>query len=637
MSRLASRHVLASLLLRCLLLVGLCGLPPLASSVQVRQAAAPSPVAETPAGGTLTGPAGGPARRAASPVAGGVTANAESAGGPAKAEKYAEARAHGRKGQGGPPSVVDTSVGQMTLSATINAVCSGCPYWVSPTWKSQHPATSPMGLEGPAMVYDAARKQNVLFGGWNNGPQAGTWTFDGTTWTQKTPATSPSARSDAAMAYDESSQQLVLYGGAVGSTTYSAETWTFNGTTWTLVGTQGPGGLYGPSLAYNPALGRVVMFGGYSDSANDNQSMSYVYSGGTWGMLGVPTTPAARYHAAMAQSPRNGQLTLVGGTDSFSYFDSTHTFDWPRAGFQAGFKHERQQLTDRVSLATNVAGGNATVVANDLSLPGEGVGLSLTRHYNSQQALLDYDKGYGWFFDTGQDLWIASQPDGSKLLSGYAGSSFGGAYFRRNSDGSYLTPPGVNAVLRQAGGNYTVTYHADGRVQTFRDSDGALTSDLDRNGNGLRFTYSGATLMSISNNEGRTVTFTYTNGQITKITDSSGRSVSYSYTSGYLTGVTDAGGRTTGYSYDTGSGAMTSITDALGNVTKLAMNEANELASVTRVTDTAAGTGPTTTYTYSPPVSGDTGAVLRTLSVAPNQQGTSTGTTYVTNHAGAGD
>lgn len=52
MSRLASRHVLASLLLRCLLLVGLCGLPPLASSVQVRQAAAPSPVAETPAGGT---------------------------------------------------------------------------------------------------------------------------------------------------------------------------------------------------------------------------------------------------------------------------------------------------------------------------------------------------------------------------------------------------------------------------------------------------------------------------------------------------------------------------------------------------------------------------------------------------------
>jgi hypothetical protein len=42
-----------------------------------------------------------------------------------------------------------------------------------------------------------------------------------------------------------------LYGGSTGGTTYSAETWTFNGSDWTLIGTQGPGGLYGPSLAYN--------------------------------------------------------------------------------------------------------------------------------------------------------------------------------------------------------------------------------------------------------------------------------------------------------------------------------------------------------------------------------------------------
>ena len=38
------------------------------------------------------------------------------------------------------------------------------------------------------MVYDAARDEIVLFGGWNNGEYADTWVWNGSDWLQLFPA-----------------------------------------------------------------------------------------------------------------------------------------------------------------------------------------------------------------------------------------------------------------------------------------------------------------------------------------------------------------------------------------------------------------------------------------------------------------
>jgi hypothetical protein len=90
----------------------------------------------------------------------------------------------------------------------------------------------------PAMAYDPATLQTVLFGGLgydyeNRAGQAGppindTWTYDGTTWTQQSPPTAPSPRYLAGMAYDPALNSLVLFGGAVSyGGQASPETWTY--------------------------------------------------------------------------------------------------------------------------------------------------------------------------------------------------------------------------------------------------------------------------------------------------------------------------------------------------------------------------------------------------------------------------
>jgi hypothetical protein len=59
-----------------------------------------------------------------------------------------------------------------------------------------------------------------------------TWTWDGTTWSLQAPAVSPVARQAATMAYDPALGELVLFGGGDGQQALS-DTWAWNGATWT--------------------------------------------------------------------------------------------------------------------------------------------------------------------------------------------------------------------------------------------------------------------------------------------------------------------------------------------------------------------------------------------------------------------
>lgn len=78
------------------------------------------------------------------------------------------------------------------------------------------PATSPHARNGHDMVYDAFRGVVVLFGG-SDGTNAycDTWEWDGSMWTDVTPDPNegPSARFGPAMAYDSAQHQVVLFGG----------------------------------------------------------------------------------------------------------------------------------------------------------------------------------------------------------------------------------------------------------------------------------------------------------------------------------------------------------------------------------------------------------------------------------------
>jgi hypothetical protein len=137
-------------------------------------------------------------------------------------------------------------------------------------WLQLSPATSPSARYGAGMAYDAAAGNIVLFGGQSSLIPAGTylndtWTWDGITWTQQFPPVSPSARNAMGMVYDAATKTVVLFGGG-NSAGSLGDTWTWDGVakTWTQ---QNP--IASPSvrnqmgMAYAAATHTVVLFGGY--------------------------------------------------------------------------------------------------------------------------------------------------------------------------------------------------------------------------------------------------------------------------------------------------------------------------------------------------------------------------------------
>ena len=101
-----------------------------------------------------------------------------------------------------------------------------------------------------------------------------------TTWTQLSPATSPSARSYASMAYDPAIGKTVLFGGYDGDSEL-ADTWTWNGTTWTqLSPATSPPARDSASMAYDPATGNMVLFGGYGGDGYDSDT--WTFDGSNW-------------------------------------------------------------------------------------------------------------------------------------------------------------------------------------------------------------------------------------------------------------------------------------------------------------------------------------------------------------------
>jgi hypothetical protein len=81
-------------------------------------------------------------------------------------------------------------------------------------------------------------------------------------WVAHPLVASPSARGYMACAYDPVSQRVVMFGGFDGAS-WLRDTWTYYGTTWTQILTPiSPGPRAGHAMAYDEALGSIVVFGG---------------------------------------------------------------------------------------------------------------------------------------------------------------------------------------------------------------------------------------------------------------------------------------------------------------------------------------------------------------------------------------
>ncbi|MGH7757125.1 MAG: hypothetical protein ACREM8_12700, partial [Vulcanimicrobiaceae bacterium] len=166
----------------------------------------------------------------------------------------------------------------------------------------------------------------------------------------------------------------------------------------------------------------------------------------------------------------------------------------------------------------------------------------------------------------GQNVTVALPGGGSRPYAGYVANGTGGAYAPEERTGAILTLVASSPIVYQRrfpDGSMEVYAHSDGSTGTSRRV--FLTKTVDKHGNALTFGYD-ATL------------------RMTTVTDAIGQVTTLQYASTanprLITGVTDPFGRQAALGYDA-DGRLASLTDAIGIHSTFAYDNANNLTAMT--------------------------------------------------------
>lgn len=204
---------------------------------------------------------------------------------------------------------------------------------------------------GPRRVggfaWDASDGYGVLFSGHDGANRTGigqagwhffddTWAFQNGSWTELHPTVSPPFRAESSMAFDPVVQQVVLFGGYQTYPGYHGfnDTWTFRAGTWTERRPSGSQPLPrdGAIFVWDPALRGFVMEGGQNESNstylefNDTWLLTSSSTGWDWQLLSV-FQPAVRQDSANAvYVPPLGAVVMFGGRSVFGtvWFNATY-------------------------------------------------------------------------------------------------------------------------------------------------------------------------------------------------------------------------------------------------------------------------------------------------------------------------
>ena len=230
--------------------------------------------------------------------------------------------------------------------------------------------------------------------------------------------------------------------------------------------------------------------------------------------------------------------------------------------------------------------GRYQKTVTDLSVPGVGPALNITRTYNSQEwssSLL----GYSWTFNFGKKLIITRNKNGKKII-GVLLTQGEKNYYREDLDGTLtrLTNYGATYDLIKKPNNTYAIYNKNGSRYELHE-DGKIDKVIDRNQNKLVFSYNlVGCLNRITNASGNYIDFQLgPNGKIASVSDNLGRTIAYGYDdNGNLITVTDPLGHTTQYTYNSNN-FLTQIIDARRNVVETASYDNNQPPRISSFTE----------------------------------------------------
>ena len=192
-------------------------------------------------------------------------------------------------------------------------------------WTPANTAHHPRPVTGPMLFPDPNGRVD-LFGGFDGHfYQLTMWRWTGSDWRRLSPATVPYARSSAAVATNPTIDQVVLFGGL--ADVNPNNTWTYDGTTWTLQSprTQ-PLLVYAASAAFDPNINAVILFGGGSGGVDQNTTWRWFAARGSWKQVVTTQSPPPREGAGMAYLPALGRVIVFGGQDSETPLNDTWQF-----------------------------------------------------------------------------------------------------------------------------------------------------------------------------------------------------------------------------------------------------------------------------------------------------------------------
>lgn len=185
----------------------------------------------------------------------------------------------------------------------------------APTWADRNVMTP--GLVWAAGAYDPIANQVIVFGGLDasGAPQSDTWAWDGVTWTLLSPPSSPSARYTHGMAYSPALGRIVLFGGIPEPFDVNAlaDTWEWDGSTWvetTPAMSPPPRGVH-HNMAFDPSSGSLVLFGGGIQPSLPTLNDAWAYDSSGWTPLNPSAVPSARVAACMGTDA--SRVLMYGG------------------------------------------------------------------------------------------------------------------------------------------------------------------------------------------------------------------------------------------------------------------------------------------------------------------------------------
>lgn len=206
------------------------------------------------------------------------------------------------------------------LAAPVGADASGSVPRIALNGGEWAPLAPPPPRDSHGGVYDPVRNRILVIGGSGDDSFNDVWelSLDGAPqWTLLTPAgTPPSPRFNHTVVYDPIRDRIVLFGG--GWPDHPNDTWelTLSGTpTWSpIITSTRPSGRGEHSAIYDPVRDRMIVFGGFGTSFN-NEVWALDLSGSpVWSPLAASgTPPSARGLHTAAYDPVRDRMIVQGG------------------------------------------------------------------------------------------------------------------------------------------------------------------------------------------------------------------------------------------------------------------------------------------------------------------------------------